>query len=76
MVVANNKRDNLKKEDIVKNIHLSIGIPAAYALKILNDLIDILKDNLKSHKKLKIKNFGVFTLLNKDKRLGRNPKNV
>ena len=75
MVATNNKRDNLKKEDIVKNIHLSIGIPAAYALKILNDLIDILKDNLKSHKKLKIKNFGVFTLLNKDKRLGRNPKN-
>ena len=39
MVVANNKRDNLKKEDKVKNIHLSMGIPAAYALKILKHQI-------------------------------------
>jgi nucleoid DNA-binding protein len=75
MVAINNKRGNLKKLDIVKKIHLNIGLPSAYASKVLNNLIDILRENLKLYNKLKIKNFGVFTLQHKDKRIGRNPKN-
>ena len=75
MVAVNNKRDNLKKIDIVKNIHLNVGLPSAYASKVLNNLIDILRENLKLYNKLKIKNFGVFTLQHKDQRIGRNPKN-
>ena len=68
-------KNNLKKSDIVKNILDDIGIPSLYAKKIFNDTINILISNLILKKKIKIKNFGTFSLSSKNKRLGRNPKN-
>ena len=70
-----NKRDNLNKKDINKNIFTSIGIPAHYSSKIVDDVILILISNLKLNKNIKIKNFGSFMLRKKNKRIGRNPKN-
>jgi nucleoid DNA-binding protein len=75
MVQKLNKRFNLKKEDIIKDISLEIGIPFSYASTIFNNLIDILISTLKSNIKLQIKNFGTFSLHHKNKRIGRNPKN-
>tara|TARA_B100000780_G_C21106301_1_gene446771 strand:- start:566 stop:874 length:309 start_codon:yes stop_codon:yes gene_type:complete len=72
MVVLKN---NLKKSDIVNNIFINIGISSLYAKKIFNDTIKILIVSLIIKKKIKIKNFGTFSLLSKKKRLGRNPKN-
>ena len=69
-------RDNTKKKDIVKNIYNNIGIPNVYAAKILNDLINILIKNLILNKLVKIKNFGTLFFKKKDKRPGRNPKNL
>ena len=68
-------RDNLKKKDIATNINHNIGIPNTYAELIINDLLMILKFNLKKKLDIKIKNFGSFKLKNKGKRIGRNPKN-
>ena len=42
-----NKRNNLKKKDISKNIYLKFGITTSYAEKIIDDTIEIF-----------IKNFG------------------
>ena len=75
METKKNKRNNLKKEDIVKNISEKIGIPVLYSATIINDLIKILIIGLVKKKKIKIKNFGTFILQSKSKRLGRNPKN-
>ncbi len=69
------KRESFNKEDIKKKISFSIGLPLFYSAKIINDIIQILILNLKLNKKLKIKNFGVFSLKEKNKRIGRNPKN-
>ncbi len=69
-----NKRNNLKKKDISKNIYLKYGISASYAEKILDDTINILILNLKAGKSIKIKNFGSFKILKKKSRIGRNPK--
>ena len=68
------KRESFNKEDIKKKISFSIGLPLFYSAKIINDIIQILILNLKLNKKLKIKNFGVFSLKEKNKRIGRNPK--
>ena len=69
-----NKRDNLKKQDIVKSIYLKSGISSSYASKFLEDTIDVLISGLKKDGILKIKQFGSFTVLKKNKRIGRNPK--
>jgi integration host factor subunit alpha len=40
----------------------------------LEDILNIITDNLKKYKKIKISNFGTFSLRSKKSRLGRNPK--
>jgi nucleoid DNA-binding protein len=67
------KEPYLIKKDISKKINLKIGLSALYVNKITDDLISILKDLIKI-KKINIKNFGTFKTINKNERLGRNPK--
>ena len=67
-------RKNLTKKDIVNSIYMQIGFPKKVIDEILSDLIDTIVDGIKKDKKLKITNFGTFTLRNKRKRIGRNPK--
>ena len=69
------KEANLKKKHISSIINKKVGIPSLYAERLINDLFSILIENLKKDKILKIKNFGTFKILNKKKRMGRNPKN-
>ncbi len=68
------KKISLTKKDISTKINLKTGLPASYTYKITNDLIDILKYSIKL-KETSIKNFITFRVLNKNERLGRNPKN-
>ena len=66
---------NFKKKDIIKNISLKTGISFLYSAQIVDYVISILTTSLKLNKKIKIKNFGIFDLLKKNQRIGRNPKN-
>tara|TARA_B110000211_G_C13985307_1_gene511414 strand:+ start:19 stop:336 length:318 start_codon:yes stop_codon:yes gene_type:complete len=75
MLTVKNKKKNLIKEDIVKNIFDKIGIPSFFTTKIVDDLLRILITTLASKKIIKIKNFGTFMTKIKNERLGRNPKN-
>ena len=67
-------KKNLSKNQIVKNIKLSIGLSTKNLQKITDDIIDIILDNIATHNKLNIKNFGSFYVLYKKQREGRNPK--
>tara|TARA_S200000501_G_scaffold348977_1_gene364691 strand:+ start:482 stop:784 length:303 start_codon:yes stop_codon:yes gene_type:complete len=67
-------RNNLTKKDIVKSIYMQIGFPKKVIEEIINDLIDLIISGIKNDKKLKISNFGTFTLREKKRRIGRNPK--
>ena len=64
---------NLKKKDIVKNISIKTGLSENYSKKIVNDLIQILSQHLKT-RNLIIKNLGSFKIIFKKERIGRNPK--
>ena len=75
MVVATDYKKNLNKDDITKKIFLDIGISKSYSGKILNDIIQIIILNSSLKEKIKIKDFGTFTLRIKKERIGRNPKN-
>ena len=65
--------NNLKKKDLIINLHQQIGFPLNYSKKIINDLIDIVIDNI-SKGDFIIKNIGSFRIINKKQRIGRNPK--
>ena len=66
-------RNNLTKKDIVKSVYMQIGFPKKVIDEIINDLIDLIISGIKRDKKLKISNFGTFTLREKKSRIGRNP---
>ena len=66
-------KKELKKIDLVKDLCLKTGYSQNYSKKIVDDLINIFIQNIKSGN-LNLKNIGSFKLLNKKERIGRNPK--
>jgi len=67
------KRINLSKKDLINSIYMQIGYSKKISENLLEDLLSTIIDNLKKNKKLKISNFGTFSIRNKKKRIGRNP---
>ena len=53
---------------------MQIGFSKKISETLLEDLFQILLKNIIYEKKVKISNFGTFTLREKKQRLGRNPK--
>ena len=53
---------------------MQIGFSKKISENLLEDILNIIIKNIKENKKLKISNFGTFTLREKNSRIGRNPK--
>ena len=67
-------RINLTKKEIINSIYMQIGYSKKITEIILDDFFDIILEKLILNNKVKITNFGTFTLKKKPQRLGRNPK--
>ena len=66
-------RVNLTKKDLINSIYMQIGFSKKISENLLEDTMQIIIENLKKNKKLKISKFGTFTIRNKKSRIGRNP---
>ena len=66
-------KKDFKKIDLVNDLSSKTGYSQNYSKKIVDDLINIFIQNIKSGN-LNLKNIGSFKLLNKKERIGRNPK--
>ena len=66
-------KNNLKKIDIIKNLSKKTGYSINYSKKIINELIGIIFENLKTDN-FNLKGLGSFKIISKRERLGRNPK--
>ena len=67
-------RTNLTKKDIINSLYMQIGFSKKISENLLEDILDTIVLNLKKYKKLKISNFGTFSVRKKNSRVGRNPK--
>ena len=67
-------RINLTKKDIVNSLYMQIGYSKKVSENLLEDVFELILDNLKKHKMVKIAKFGTFILREKKSRVGRNPK--
>ena len=67
-------RINLTKKELINSMYMRIGFSKKISEVLLDDILDIIVENLKKNKKLKISKFGTFTIREKKSRLGRNPK--
>ena len=66
-------RVNITKKNIINSIYMQIGFSKKISENLLEDLLNLLINNLKRNKKVKISNFGTFSVRNKKSRIGRNP---
>ncbi|MDC3076508.1 HU family DNA-binding protein [Candidatus Pelagibacter sp.] len=69
-------RVNLTKKEIINSIYMQLGFSKKIAENLLEDFLLIILNELKKSKKVKISNFGTFTLRFKRSRIGRNPKTL
>tara|TARA_B100000965_G_scaffold230673_1_gene193136 strand:- start:574 stop:870 length:297 start_codon:yes stop_codon:yes gene_type:complete len=67
-------RINLTKKDIVNSIYMQIGFSKKISENLFDDIFLSIVENLKKYNKLKISNFGTFTIKNKKSRPGLNFK--
>ena len=69
-----NNSKNVTKKDISKSIYSKFGTSEKAISLFVDNIFNIFKKILKEEKKLNLKNIGTFKILNKSKRIGRNPK--
>ena len=67
-------RINLTKKDLVNLVYMQLGFSKQISENLIEDFFSIIVSNMKSEKKLKLSNFGTFSLRKKKSRIGRNPK--
>ncbi len=67
-------RVNLTKKDLINSVYMQIGFSKNISENILDDIMNIIIENLKKNKKIKISKFGTFSVRGKKSRIGRNPK--
>ena len=67
-------RINLTKKDLINSIYMQIGFSKKISENLLEDALGYMTSNSIKHKKLKLSNFGTFTLRVKKSRIGRNPR--
>ena len=67
-------RINLRKKDLVNSIYMQLGFSKQISENLIDDFFSTIILNIKNEKKLKLSNFGTFSLRLKKSRVGRNPK--
>ena len=53
---------------------MQIGFSKNISENLIEDLLSTITENIKKEKKLKLSNFGTFSIRNKKSRIGRNPQ--
>ena len=67
-------RINLTKKDLVNLIYMQLGFSKQISENLIEDFLSTIVINIKLEKKLKLSKFGTFSIRQKKKRIGRNPK--
>jgi nucleoid DNA-binding protein len=62
------------KADIVREVARKLEIKEKDALVVVDGVLESLKDVLSEHRRLEIRDFGVFQIKTRKARVGRNPR--
>ena len=67
-------KKNFTRKDLTKIIFKNLGFSKRYSSILIDNFFETLIQELIKSNKIKISSFGTFKVLNKKKRIGRNPK--
>ncbi len=70
------KNNTVTKEHLARAIKQSSGLPIAHAQTLVADIFNLIRENLQKGNPVKLRMFGTFSTKRKNKRVGRNPKNM
>ena len=62
-------RINLTKKELVNSIYMQMGFSKQISGNLLEEFLDLIIKNLNSEKKIKISNFGTFSIKKKNQEL-------
>ena len=65
---------SLTKAHLADSIHNQLGLPQNQSVKVLESIIEIIKNTLENGEDVMITGFGKFYVKEKRKRRGRNPQ--
>ena len=67
-------KKNFTRKDLSNSIYKGLGFSKNFSSSIVDDFFEILIQQLVKFRKIKISSFGTFEVINKNERIGRNPK--
>ena len=67
-------KKNFTRKDLSNSIYKTLGFSKNFSSTIVDDFFEILIQQLVKFRKIKISSFGTFEVINKNERIGRNPK--
>jgi len=67
-------KTNFTRKDLSKKIYQNLGFSKSYSSRVIDNFFETLIQELIRSNKIKISSFGTFKVINKKKRIGRNPK--
>tara|TARA_Y100000590_G_C15453786_1_gene913747 strand:+ start:199 stop:492 length:294 start_codon:yes stop_codon:yes gene_type:complete len=67
-------KKNFTRKNLTSKIYQNIGFSKNYSSTIVDDIFETLIQELLKSNIVKISSFGTFKVVNKKKRIGRNPK--
>ena len=67
-------KKNFTRKDLSNKIYQNLGFSKNYSSTIIDNFFETLIQELIRSNKIKISSFGTFKVINKKKRIGRNPK--
>jgi integration host factor subunit alpha len=67
-------KKNFTRKDLSKRIYQNLGFSKRYSSTLIDNFFETLIEELIRSNKIKISSFGTFKVINKKKRIGRNPK--
>ena len=67
-------KKNFTRKDLSYKIYQNLGFSKSYSSTLIDNFFETLIKELLRSNKIKISSFGTFKVINKKKRIGRNPK--
>ena len=67
-------KKNYTRKNLSNNIYQNLGFSKNISTLIIDDFFESLVSGLIKFNKIKIKSFGTFEVIDKEERVGRNPK--
>ena len=67
-------KKNFTRKDLSNKIYQKLGFSKNYSSQIIDNFFETMIVELLRSNKIKLSSFGTFKIINKKKRIGRNPK--